>query len=131
MPPKALPKQAIIDEVGLDPQVSPRILKVLDVAEAEGWMLNPFVSLAVRLTRDDAEPFYAVWHLVPSDSKAGRSWKFAKAYAKNGQPLAYEDILIYLKDPSVIYPEPPDEDDEIAAMYAAWEASQGEATTGT
>ena len=120
----ALTGDQIIDEVGLDASVSPRILKILNVAEEEGWMLNPFVSLAVRLTREDAEPFYATWHLVPTDSKSGKSWRFQKAYARNGQPLSYDDILTYLRDPTVIYPEPPDDDDQIAAEYAAWEARQ-------
>lgn len=84
----------------------PRVLKVLDAAEENGWTENPYVSLVVRLTREDAVPFFARWDLVTNGDK--RSWRFHGARAANGQALNYGDIFIYLDDPSVIYPEPPE-----------------------
>jgi hypothetical protein len=42
-------------------------------------------------------------------TEAGRlSWRFAGARASNGQALNFGDILVYLEDPSVIHPEPPE-----------------------
>ena len=86
-----------------------RVIKLLDEAKELGWTENPFVSLVVRLTRDDAKPFYARWEMGFNPETGKRSWRFAKAFASNTQPLAFGDIKTYLEDPSVIFPEPPDE----------------------
>src|SRR5579859_2475548 len=96
------------DELGGEPSAA-RAIKILDEAKELGWTENPFVSLVVRLTREDAKPFFARWDLSIHPETVKRSWRFAKAYASNGQALAYGDIRTYLNDPSVIYPEPPDE----------------------
>ncbi len=100
----------------LDDPLPARVRKVLDVAEAEGWQENPVVSLTVRLAKPDdtpkrpaeppALPFYATWVLDRKDGK--HSWRFQNARAKNGQALNYGDVLIYLQDTSVIYPEEPE-----------------------
>lgn len=84
-----------------------RALKVLDAAKANGWVENTHCSLVLRLTRDDAEPFFASWDLSFNPDTGKPSWRFTGARAKNGQPLNYNDIFIYLEDPRVIYPEPP------------------------
>lgn len=98
-----------VDELGgALSALPPRVRKVLDAAEENGWMENPFTSLVVRLTREDGLPFYATWHWVGVDGK--RSWRFQGAYAKNGQALNYNDIFVYLEDPAVIYPEPPEDE---------------------
>jgi hypothetical protein len=92
-----------------------RMLKVLAAAEEEGWTVGR-ISLAVRLSGPDdkpdrigevALPFYAIWELTGWTPKGRPSWHFLNARAKNGQPLSEGDILTYLEDPSVIYPEPP------------------------
>lgn len=94
-----------------------RALKVLAKAEEEGWTLNPVCSLVLRLTREDALPFFARWDLTVAPETGKKSWRFQGARAMNGQPLNYNDISVYLEDPSVIYPEPPttpeDDTDEV------------------
>jgi len=95
------------DELAGEPSPA-RAIKILDQAKELGWTLNPFASLVIRLTRDDALPFFAKWDLSVSES-GKKSWRFTGARAANGQPLAYGDIKAYLEDPRVIYPEPPDE----------------------
>ena len=99
---------AIEDELNGEPTPA-RAIKILDQARDLGWRENPFCSFAVRLERGDGLPFYAVWHLSHNPETGKRSWRFASARAQNGQPLTFGDIKTYLEDPSVIYPEPPDE----------------------
>jgi hypothetical protein len=96
-------------ESDLDSVITPRVRKVLEAAEEHGWSENPYVSVVVRLAKpgdDLAKPFFMKWVLTRApDGK--RSWRFDSARANNGQPLNYRDCLVYLADPSVIYPEPP------------------------
>lgn len=88
-----------------------RGLKVLAQAKELGWQENPYVSMVLRLTKEGAEPFFARWDLgVTASGKP--SWRFQGARAANGQPLAYNDIAVYLQDPDVIHPEPPEDDRE-------------------
>ena len=112
--------EALKDELDGEPSAS-RALKVLDLADELGWMVNPVCSFVIRLTRDDAVPFFARWDLGYDEVKAKRSWRFAGARAANGQPLNYNDIKIYLEDPDVILPEPPTspEDDSDEAFRTA------------
>lgn len=87
-----------------------RALKLLAKAKENGWHENPFTSLVIRLDKEDAEPFFMTWHLgVGSNGKP--SWRFQGGRAKNGQALNLNDALLYLEDPSVIYPEPPKEEE--------------------
>lgn len=59
-----------------------------------------------------ALPFFATW-LLKGWTKGGKgSWSFDCARASNGQALSEDDILTYLNDPSVIYPEPPEGETE-------------------
>ena len=96
------------DELGGEPSAA-RAIKILDEARELGWTENPYVSLVVRLTREDAKPFFARWDMGFSPETGKRSWRFHGAFAANGQALAFSDIKTYLNDPSVIEPEPPDE----------------------
>lgn len=84
-------------------------IKLLAKAKELGWHENPFTSLVVRLSKDDAEPFFIRWDLAVGSS-GKPSWRFAGARAANGQPLNYRDAVLYLEDPSIIYPEPPEEE---------------------
>jgi hypothetical protein len=93
----------------------PRVKAILDLAKTEGWELNsPGVTLVVRLTRSDGIPFYARWDVTQGPK--GPSYRFQGARAANGQPLAAGDIPVYLKDPSVILPKPP-ADEELAEEH--------------
>jgi hypothetical protein len=107
------------DELDGEPTAA-RAMKMLDQAEELGWTESPFVSLVIRLTREDAIPFYATWHLSVSDT-GKRSWRFAGARAQNGQPLNFNDIKVYLNDPDVIHPEMPSipEDDSDESVRTA------------
>jgi hypothetical protein len=105
---------AIQDELGGEPSPA-RALKILDEARELGWTENPFSSFVVRLTREDAKPFYARWDLSVSAS-GKKSWRFHGARAANGQPLAFADIKTYLNDPRVIEPEMPDDLCEAAGV---------------
>jgi hypothetical protein len=91
----------------------PRVAKVLDTAAANGWVPNgKGITLCVRLdhpTDEDAVPFYVTWQLAISP-EGKRSWRFWNAGAANFQPLNYSDVLTYLADPSVIWPELPTEE---------------------
>jgi hypothetical protein len=60
----------------------------------------------------DGLPFYATWELTGWTPKGKPSWHFAGAQAANGQRLNERDIFTYLEDPSVIYPEPPEDENE-------------------
>lgn len=98
-----------------------RAFAILDLAEANGWVLNPFASFTIRLTREDGLPFFATWHVSFNAETGKRSYRFASARASNAQPLNFNDIKIYLTDPSVIFPEPPTspEDDTDEAFRTA------------
>lgn len=85
----------------------PRVRKVLDAAYEQGWMDNAYTSIVVRLTREDAKPFFASWHWIEV-APGKRAWRFHGARAANGQQLNYNDIFEYLEDPTVIEPEPPE-----------------------
>jgi hypothetical protein len=98
----------LADELNGEPTPA-RAVSILETAKELGWRENPFCSFVVRLTRDDGLPFYARWDMGFNPETGKRSWRFQGARAINGQPLAYGDIKTYLADPSVIYPEPPDE----------------------
>lgn len=103
--------EALAAELDGEPTAS-RALKLLDYAYEQGWELNPNASFVMRLTRDDALPFFIRYDLYFSLETHERKWKFAGAMAQNGQKLNYNDIKKYLNDPDVIYPEPPDEECE-------------------
>lgn len=89
----------------LDPAtMPPNAKKLLRIAKEEGWIFNG-TSLAVRLTRDDAQPFFVIW--IHKDDK----WrlfdcKYLDPISGLGK-LAMNDAFVYLKDPTVIYPEDP------------------------
>lgn len=101
-----------VKEVISDPS-NAKALKVLALAKENGWHENPFTSLVIRLDKEGAEPFFCRWDLaVGTNGKP--SWRFQGARASNGQPLNYNDVLVYLTDPSVIYPEAPGEEGEAA-----------------
>lgn len=97
---------ALKDEIEMGEPTAARAMKILDQAGELGWTENPVVSLVLRLTRDDALPFFARWDLTVTN-EGKRSWRFQGARAQNGQPLAFNDIKVYLADPDVIHPEPP------------------------
>lgn len=98
----------LADEVEGEPSAA-RALKVLAKAQEEGWTQNPVCSLVLRLTREDALPFFARWDLTFNPETGKKSWRFQGARAMNGQALNYNDIFIYLEDPDVIEPESPEE----------------------
>lgn len=92
---------------GATEAIPPSLKKVLKDAEAEGWAIGPTgVTMVARLNRKNTLPFYVRWDLKRDGDKL--SWRFHGARAVNGQRLNFTDIGIYLKDPSVIYPEPPE-----------------------
>ena len=98
-------------ETDLQSVLSANVRKVLDAAEEHGWSENPAVSVVIRLAKPEdklARPFFMRWDLTRTP-EGKRSWRFQGARANNGQPLNYRDCLVYLADPSVIYPEPPAE----------------------
>lgn len=112
--------EALKDELDGEPSAS-RALKILDTAEELGWAQNPACSFVIRLTRDDALPFFARWDLSVNTDTGKKSWRFQGARAQNGQALNYNDVLTYLNDPDVIHPEPPTspEDDSDEAFRTA------------
>ena len=99
----------------LDGEPTPaRAIKILDEAEELGWTHNPACSFVIRLTREDALPFFARWDMAHNPETGKRSWRFQGARAVNGQPLNFNDIKLYLQDPDLIYPEAPDSAAEAA-----------------
>lgn len=97
-------------EVALDEtKIPPNARKLLRIAEEEEWQIGP-VSLVARLHKEGAQPFFARW-----DLKEGR-WSFAQCRALSpvGEGLVklkISDAFIYLQDPTVIYPEDPENGD--------------------
>jgi hypothetical protein len=110
----------LLDELEGEPTPA-RAIGVLNLARELGWANNPFASFTIRLTREDALPFFATWHFIHNQETGKRSWRFAGARAQNGQALNYNDIKVYLQDPDVIHPEPPTspEDDSDEAFRTA------------
>lgn len=91
-------------------KMPPNARKLLRIAEEEGWQLGP-ITLVARLNREGAQPFYARWDLKD------QRWSFAQCRALSpvGQglvKLTIRDAFVYLTDPSVIYPEDPQEENE-------------------
>lgn len=100
----------------LEDSTAKRAFAILDMAREHGWTDNPFTSLVIRLTHPEGRPFFARWDLTVSD-EGKRSWRFQGARANNGQPLNFNDVKLYLQDPTVVEPEPPtspeDDSDEV------------------
>lgn len=96
----------------LEGPIPTRVAKILEVAEANGWVHN-FTSLVTRWYPNGEDkyglPWYGSWHLNYSPDKSKWSWRWAGGMAKNCQRLNHNDTLIYLQNPEVIYPEPPKE----------------------
>lgn len=97
----------------LDLALPPNARKVLEAAEAGGWEPNgKGTSLVIRLdhpTDPDAVPFFVSWLLYTSP-EGKRSWRFYNAAAANLQSMSFKDVLTYLADPTVIWPEFPEEE---------------------
>lgn len=92
--------------------ITPQVRKILEAAEVHGWSENPVTTLVIRLNKPSdplAKPCYLRWDLAGRTKTGKPSWHFHGARAANGQPLNLGDALLYLEDPSVIYPEPPKE----------------------
>jgi len=89
----------------LDPAtLPPNARKLLRIAEEEGWTSNG-ASLAIRLTREDAQPFFATW-LLKEGKWAFSMCRYLDPISGLGK-LTMNDAFVYLKDPTVIYPEDP------------------------
>ena len=72
----------------LDGEPTPaRAIKILDEAEELGWTHNPACSFVIRLTREDALPFFARWDMAHNPETGYRSWGIQGARAVNGPPL--------------------------------------------
>jgi hypothetical protein len=94
----------------LEGPLPPRVAALLDKAEEFGWEAGHH-SFVVRLYHPDAplaRPFFASWDLVKVEAKKP-SWRFTRAYASNTQALNLSDVMDYLEDPAVIWPEPPEQ----------------------
>lgn len=83
-----------------------RVKKVLDIAEQEGWHLNAKgATFCMRFDKDDDElavPFYVTWQLGRTE-KGNLSWRFMSAGTATLQPMSPDDVIEYMKDPTVIY----------------------------
>lgn len=101
-------KEILRAEIGKGP-TAPSVLKVIRAAEDNGWIENDFGSLVLRYRKPndpDALPFFVTWHIgMTAGGKV--SYRFAGARVINGKPLALNDVLIYLADPTVIQDEDP------------------------
>lgn len=105
---------ATLIEEALETAINPNLYRVLEVADEQGWSFNPCLSVVLRLAKPEdqlARPFFMRWDLAGRTSKGKPSWRFAGARAANGQALTIADALIYLTDTSVIYPEPPEQEE--------------------
>ena len=102
-----LPTESLGEALDLVPS---RLLGLLRDAQDKGWQLGKTGCTTVMRVWNpiyEALPFYVRWDLtIAKDGKA--SWRFHSARAQNGQRLNWNDIKTYLSDPSVIYPEPPE-----------------------
>lgn len=93
----------------LEGPMSPKVVALLELAENNGWKHN-FTSMVTRWVPNGEDkfgkPWFAAWHLE-RNNRGKWSWRFAHAMASNLQRLNYQDAMIYLENPEVIYPEPP------------------------
>lgn len=89
----------------------PKLAAVIDTAYEYGWE-GSHHSFTVRYSHPDAplaRPFFASWDLTKTEGRKP-SWRFTGAFASNGQAMNLDDVLAYLKDPAIIWPEPPEEE---------------------
>jgi hypothetical protein len=91
--------------------LSPAIRKILDAAVENGWELaKPGMTLCLRLDNPADElalPVYACW--VVGRSPSGKmSFRFSSSATSGLNPLSGADLVEYLKDPTVVYPDPPE-----------------------
>lgn len=86
-----------------------RIRTVMDLAHDNGWR-HTFTSLVTRWSPEMGDqygvPWYSSWYVVKTEK--GWSYRFHNARAANFQKLTFGDLKIYLENPEVIHPEPPE-----------------------
>lgn len=96
------------------PLLPANVRKVIQAAEENGWQLNgKGASFALRLdhpTDELARPFYITWQ-VGETAKGALSFRYMSAATDTLQPLSAGDVIDYLNDPTVIYPESDSEQD--------------------
>jgi hypothetical protein len=84
---------------------TPRALKVIKEAEAQGWTIGK-ISLRISMTKpadEMAVPLYAAWDCSGRTREGKVSWHFSSAATANLMELSEDDLITYLKDPSVIW----------------------------
>lgn len=85
------------------------VRKVLAAAADNGWALHGSgATFCIRLDHpsdDLAVPVFVTWQLAPSEKTGKLSWRFMSAGTATLHQLNSKDVLTYLADPTVIYPE--------------------------
>ena len=93
----------------LTKDLSPAIRRVIDAAVENGWELNkPGMTLCLRLNHPSDElamPVYVSW-VVGRTAKGKLSFRFDSCCTSGLDSLSGADLLEYLADPTVVYPEP-------------------------
>lgn len=97
----------------LEGPLPPKVAALLDKMDEFGWEPGAmsFVIRAKHPDSDLARPFYAGWNIVQVEGRKA-SWRFTGAWASNCQALNLNDLMEYMEDPAVIWPEPPDGEGE-------------------
>lgn len=84
-----------------------KVKSILQAADDHGWELNgKGASFCIRLdhpTDEFAVPVYITWQLGRTP-KGSLSWRFMSAGTATLQPMSLDDVLNYLKDPTILYP---------------------------
>jgi hypothetical protein len=81
---------------------------MLDVAASEGWDLGgPGLTFTVQFVKPSdplALPVYASWTVGRADS-GKLSFRFQSSGTSGLHPLNSKDLIAYLEDPTVVYPD--------------------------
>lgn len=108
------------------------VRKTLETADENGWQLNkPGMTLALRLnhpTDELAMPCYISWQVALT--AAGKpSMRFVSAGTRGLHSLKGKELLEYLADPTIVYPDDSDESEVPPSLQSIVKASDDQTSS--
>jgi hypothetical protein len=104
----------ISEHASIKTELPPAIQRCLDAAGERGWELTgPGLTFTVQFEKPSdpmALPVYGAWTVGRTDS-GKLSYRFQSSGTSGLHPLNSKDLIAYLEDPTVVYPDKaPDSD---------------------
>ncbi len=98
----------IEEHASIKTELPPAVQRTIDAAAEHGWELGgPGLTFTVQFVKPSdplALPVYASWAVGRSDS-GKLSFRFQSSGTSGLQPLNSRDLIAYLQDPTVVYPD--------------------------